>query len=234
MSEELNFQGFNKNTFKFFKQLSKQNTKDWFDEHRADYENNVLIPAMGFVSDMGAKLRSITPDVTAIPKIDKSIFRLRRDTRFSSDKTPYKTHMGIFFWEGSGKKLENPGYYVQLNGRSIFIGVGMHMFPTHLLRVYRDAIADPKLRKKIVKVIKGIEKNDAYKISGSHYKRVPKGYDPNTPNAELFLHNGLAAFGEYKIPDSAYSSEFIDYCFDHFKAMAGIHKWLHTIFYNSD
>ncbi|MEE8298440.1 MAG: TIGR02453 family protein, partial [Thermodesulfobacteriota bacterium] len=105
MNKKQGFHGFTKATFKFFKDLEKSNTKKWFEENRKIYEKNVLEPAQEFVMEMGERLKSISPKIVAIPKTDKSIFRIYRDMRFSKDKTPYKTHLGIFFWEGPKKKL---------------------------------------------------------------------------------------------------------------------------------
>ena len=96
MPPENRFNGFNRKTFKFFKDLEENNTREWFEEHRSIFEKNVMEPAQEFVMEMGERLKSISPKIVAIPKTDKSIFRIYRDVRFSKDKTPYKTHLGIF------------------------------------------------------------------------------------------------------------------------------------------
>ena len=110
MTKKLIFNGFTKETFRFFRDLENNNTKEWFQENRTLYEKNVMEPAQEYVMEMGERLKSISPKIVAIPKTDKSIFRIYRDVRFSKDKTPYKTHLGIFFWEGPRKKLGNPGF----------------------------------------------------------------------------------------------------------------------------
>jgi len=105
------FNGFPRQYFTFFNQLKKNNTREWFEEHRGDYDEFVLDPAREFVIAMGEKLRKIAPAVNAIPKINQSLFKINRDVRFSKDKSPYKTNMGIWFWEGRGKRMESSGFY---------------------------------------------------------------------------------------------------------------------------
>lgn len=102
------FENFPMKTVGFLKKLSKNNSKEWFEEHRDDYNSKFLEPAFQFVTEMGDKLSSIAPDIMAVPKIDKSVFRLHRDVRFSKDKSPYKTNLGIYFWKGK-RKWKAPG-----------------------------------------------------------------------------------------------------------------------------
>jgi len=226
MTKKQGFHGFTKETFKFFKDLEENNTREWFEENRALYERNLMEPAQAFVMKMGERLKSISPKVVAIPKTDKSIFRIYRDVRFSKDKTPYKTHLGIFFWEGPKKKLGNPGYYLQLDKSSILIAGGLYTFPNDLLKPYRDAISDAKKGSEIAKILKKVTKNSSYKLGGMHYKRVPRGYSSENPNADLLLHNGLYVYYEGPIPKEVHSSGFLDYSFGIFKDMLPLHNWI--------
>jgi uncharacterized protein (TIGR02453 family) len=226
MPPESRFNGFNRKTFKFFKDLEENNTREWFEEHRSIFEKNVMEPAQEFVMEMGERLKSISPKIVAIPKTDKSIFRIYRDVRFSKDKTPYKTHLGIFFWEGPRKKLGNPGYYLQLDKSSILIAGGLYTLPSDLLKLYRDAVSDSQKGTEIAKILKKVTKNPSYKLGGTHYKRVPKGYDPGHANLDLLLHNGLYVYYEGPIPKEVYSSDFLDYSFGIFKDMLPLHNWL--------
>ena len=228
MAEADEFSGFSKDTFKFLKGLEKNNKKEWFEEHRETFEEEVLQPSLSFIAAMGEKLSSIAPGIVAIPKTDKSIFRIYKDVRFSKDKTPYKTHVGIFFWEGKRKKLENPGFYLQLNKGSIYVAGGLYIFPKDLLKPYRDAVVDPKKGKELRSIIKKITKNGRYKIGDTHYKKVPRGYDPDHPNAELLLYNGIHAFCELPLPKEIYSSDFLDYCYGIFKDYSPLHAWVRS------
>jgi len=226
MPPESRFNGFTKVTFKFFKDLEENNKREWFEEHRTIFEKNVVEPAQEFVMEMGGRLRSACPRIVAIPKIDKSIFRIYRDVRFGKNKIPYKTHLGIFFWEGPRKKLGNPGFYLQLDKSSILIAGGLHSLPSELLKAYRDAVSDPKKGAEIAKILKKLTKNTSYKLGGMHYKRVPRGYDPDNSNVDLLLHNGLYVYYEGPVPKEVSSRDFLDYSFGIFKDMLPLHNWL--------
>jgi len=220
------FGGFTKDTFKFLKSLEKNNTKEWFEDHRETYEEKVFQTALSFISGMGERLRSIAPDIVAIPKTDKSVFRIYKDVRFSKDKTPYKTHVGIFFWEGKRKKLENPGFYLQLNKNSIFIAGGLYVFPKDLFKPYRDSVVHPKRGVELRRILNRITKNGLYRFGGSQYKRVPPGYDNGHKNSDLLLYKGCHAYYETSLPEEIYSSKFIDYCYDIFREFVPLHIWM--------
>jgi uncharacterized protein (TIGR02453 family) len=227
---ERTFGGFTNETFGFPKELGLSNTREWFYKNRGSYERHVLEPSQEFVVGMGERLKSLSPKVAAIPKTDKSIFRLYRDTRFSPDKTPYKTHIGILFWEGKGKKLESSGYYLQLNESSIFLGAGLYMFPGHMLRTFRVSVVDRVRGRELAKIIRKITGSGRYNLGGRQYKRVPTGYDKINPNAELLLYNGLYVYYETPLPPEIYSGKFLDYCFDVFREMSPLNKWLSGLY----
>jgi uncharacterized protein (TIGR02453 family) len=222
----LSFNGFSKETFRFFSDLEKHNEKHWFEENRGRFDKYVMKPAEEFVADMGKKLRSIAPRVVADPRRDRSIFRINRDARFSADKTPYKTHLGIFFWEGPRRKMDNSGFYLHLNKSTLFIGVGLHIFPKPLLEAYRESVVHPKYGTEMLTALRAATKNRTYEIGWRFYKKVPRGYESRHPNAEWLLFNGLGVYRESPLPGEIYSQDFIDYCFDIFRDMSPIHNWL--------
>ncbi len=220
------FNGFAKSTFKFFKDLENNNTREWFEGNRGVFEKNVLEPAQEFVMEMGERLKVLSPKIEAIPKTDKSIFRIYRDVRFSKDKTPYKTHLGIFLWEGPRKKLGNPGFYLQLDKSQIFIAGGLYQLPSDLMKPYRDAVSNTKKGAEVRKILKNISKNPSYNLGGNHYKRIPRGYDPDNPNSDLLLHNGLYVYHEGPIPKEVHSKDFLDYSFKLFNDILPLHNWI--------
>lgn len=226
MVDNNSFNGFTKSTFKFFKDLENNNTREWFEDNRVVFEKHVMNPAQEFIMEMGELLKPICPKIVAVPKVDKSIFRIYRDVRFSKDKTPYKTHLGIFLWEGPRKKLGNPGFYLQLDKSQILIAGGLYQLPSELAKSYRDAVSDSKIGPEIAKIIKKITKNSSYKLGGNHYKRIPRGYDPDNPNSDLLLHNGLYAYHEGPIPEEVHSRDFLDYSFKVFNDMLPLHSWI--------
>lgn len=226
ISNQNNFNGFFKETVQFFDRLKKNNEKDWFESRREDYKSYVLRPARAFVVDMGERLKEISPDIKAIPKANKSLFRINRDTRFSDDKSPYKTHMGITFWEGLRPRMECSGFYFHLEPPNLMLGVGIYMFPKQELFRFRKAVVDPESGVRLSRALKSIAKIEGGELGGRHYKRVPPGFDANHPNADLLLHNGLYAGKRVPIPMEFYSAELINYCFKNFKAVAPLHLWM--------
>jgi uncharacterized protein (TIGR02453 family) len=220
------FKGFSKGSLAFFQNLAKNNTKTWFEQHKNIYEEQVLVPARDFVMAMGAKLKKIAPRIQADPRVNKSLFRLNRDTRFSHDKTPYKTNLGLWFWEGTRPRMECSGYYFHLEPEKLMLGTGLYCFPKELLEVYRQSVVHPVQGRALAKVLKEIKKTEGYYYGGQHFKKTPHGYDPNHPNAEFLLFNGLYAGLEMAVPPEFFSGELVDLCFEHYKKMLPLHRWL--------
>ncbi|MBW2529538.1 MAG: DUF2461 domain-containing protein [Deltaproteobacteria bacterium] len=220
------FDGFSKGTVSFFRALSRNNDKGWFDAHRADYDEHVMGPARAFVTAMGAKLRKISPDVQAEPKVNGSIFRINRDTRFSKDKSPYKTNMGIFFWEGKRPRMECPGYYFHFEPPNLMLGVGLYQFPKDLLGPYREAVVDKKRGAALVRAIKAAQAKGPYELGGQHYKKVPRGFDADHPRADLLRHGGIYLGFTQKLPPELTSPKLVDWCLKHYRPMASFQRWL--------
>ena len=115
---------------------------------------------------------------------------------------------------------------MQLDKSQILIAGGLYQLPSELVKPYRDAVSDSKKGSEVAKILKKITKNSSYKLGGSHYKRVPRGYDSDNPNVELLLHNGLYLYHEGVVPKEVCSSKFLDYSFDVFKDILPLHNWL--------
>src|SRR5262245_1991586 len=201
MSQEFTFDGFPKECVKFFVHLAKNNNKLWFEAHREEYEDFVMEPAQRFVMAMGKRLQKLSPDINADPRVNRSLFRLNRDIRFSKDKRPYKTNLAAMFWEGSGPRMECSCYYFHLEPPNLMLGVGIYMFTPEMLETYRRACVHPKHGPALGKAVQQLLHNKGYALGGSFYKKVPRGYDPEHPNADLLLHHGLHAGLETKIPN---------------------------------
>jgi len=226
MPDASTFAGFPKELFAFYEGLERTNERLWFEQHRDEYERHVLSPARAFVTEMGERLRMIAPGVHADPRIDKSIFRIYRDTRFSRDKRPYKTHLGLWFWDGSRGRMDCSGFYIQIEPGEIFVGAGIYMFPRDLIETYRRAVVDDKLGARLARAVDAVLESSKYRLGNKHYKRVPRGFDPEHPNAELLLHNGLHVGFSCRPPKVLHMPRFPDYCFEHFHAMLPLHEWL--------
>lgn len=177
-----------KEAITFFKGLEANNNKTWFDAHRDDYQNNVLEPLKFLVMALGAAFTSKLPGLVADPRVNGSIFRINRDTRFSRDKSPYKTHAGAYLWIGPGEKLACPGLYFELTARQVFLGSGTYMFADSAIGAYRRFVAEKgnKLAAAIAKATMA-----GFELGGDKLKRVPSGFDPAHKHAELLKHKGL-------------------------------------------
>ncbi len=229
MPDAQKFSGFPKGCVKFFKDLKKNNSKPWFLDNKDKHISDVLEPSKDFVVAMGEKLRKITPAINADPRVNKSLFRIHRDTRFAHDKSPYKTHLGLWFWEGAGPRMECSGFYFHLAPPTLMLGAGYYVFPKPMLQRYREAVVDKSRGQALDRAIKSVAKAGDYALGGEHYKRVPRGFDPEAKNADLLRYNGLYAGIEMKIPQELYTPDIVEFCYNHFKNMAPLHRWLHGL-----
>ncbi len=221
------FKGFPKKGLDFFRDLRENNTRDWFAANKKVYLENVIAPAQSFINELGEKLSKTLVDIRydTTTAGSSSIMRIYKDVRFSKDKTPYRTRLGIIFWEGPGKKMDHPGFHVGLSDKMIVIHGGMYRFSKEILPKYRDAVITEESGNELTEIV-AILRKSGYLVGGSHYKRVPRGYDQDHERAEFLLHNGI--YAEYsEIPKNVISSpELIDHCFKHIKVMTPLHNWL--------
>ena len=219
------FNGFPKDTLKFLRGLEKNNKKDWFEAHRAEYDDYYIEPAKAFVEAIGPKLKKISKSLNAEPRINGSIFRINRDVRFSKDKTPYKPHVDLWFWEGKDRSWDCSGFFFRLTPKRLILGGGMHQFGKPSLDKYRKAVVDAKRGAQLQKIV-GQMKKAGYDVGGKSYKKVPRGFPAEHPRADLLLHGGLFASTEVAIPRELHSPKFVAFCEKHFKKMAPVHSWL--------
>lgn len=224
---EPEFVGFPKEMQVFFRDLASNNSKEWFEANRNRYERYVLEPSRSFVVAIGEKLRPIVPGIQAIPIANKSLFRINRDIRFSKDKTPYKTHMGLYVWEGDRpKRMECSGFYIHYDDGKVFLGGGLHDFPKDILKGYREQVANKTNAKELKKIIDTVSQHPEITVGGEHYKRPPSGYEVVPENETLLKYKGLFASLEPNLPDSFYKPEFLDFCFERYKVMLPLHRWI--------
>lgn len=201
--------------FEFLQKLSQNNTRDWFNQHKQQYEDRVRLPALDFIEDMEADLKSISPHFTAIAKKSGgSLMRVYRDIRFGKDKSPYKTNIGIQFRHERGKDVHAPGFYVHIEKDNCFLGAGIWRPDSKSLSKIRDYIcAKPDCWQKLMSDKKFINQ---YAISGDSLIRAPRGYDINHP----LIHDlkrkdfiGISAVDNVKILDKNFKKETVK----HFK-----------------
>jgi uncharacterized protein (TIGR02453 family) len=192
---------FTKQTFSFLSSLSENNTREWFEEHKQDYEDHVREPALDFIEDMAEEMPAISKHFLAVPKkAGGSLMRVYRDTRFARDKTPYKTNIGIQFRHKVGKDVHAPGYYVHIAPDECFVGIGLwHPEPDVLFKI-REGIL--KNSKAWVAARDNKAFNKHFSLEGDSLSNAPRGYARDHPLVEDLKRKdfiGLASLSKTEV-----------------------------------
>ena len=174
---------FTEDSLKFLAQLAQHNNRDWFAEHKTDYEVTVRSPALQFITDIADDLAAISPHFLAqAKKMGGSLMRIYRDVRFGKDKRPYKTNIGIQFRHELGKDVHAPGFYVHIEPGACFVGVGIWRPDATALGKIRDVIAEQPA--KWQDAIRGRSFKEHFELSGESLTRPPRGYAKDHPLLE--------------------------------------------------
>lgn len=219
------FAGFRPDLLDFLSVLARNNSREWFGAHRDQYERVLLERARAFVLAMAEQLPRLGPDIHAEPKVHGSILAINRDTRFSPDKTPYKTHLDLWFWQGSGPSRERPGYFCRLQEQSLILGAGMHAFSAEgVLERYREAVLDPERGGQLEQAAEAVGKE---LIGGRTYSRVPRGLPDDHPRADWLRHSALYAEVQVEPPPrELFGPQFPEFCMAHYERLAPLQQWL--------
>lgn len=170
---------FTKATFSFLRDLAENNDREWFAENKSRYEDHIKDPALRLISDFGPHLARISPHFMATPR---SLFRIYRDTRFSKDKSPYKTTAGIHFRHERSKDAHAPGFYFHLEPKRVFVAMGIWHPQSSALRGIREHIVEDPTGWK--RASRGKKFSEAFALEGDSLKRAPRGIDPEHPLIE--------------------------------------------------
>jgi uncharacterized protein (TIGR02453 family) len=167
---------FEKATLNFLQELAANNDREWFLENKHRYENDVLDVALRFIISMQDPLREIAPHFTAVPtRVGGSLMRVYRDTRFSKNKTPYKTNVGIQFRHERARDVHSPGYYLHVEPERTFVGVGMWRPDSDSLRRIRERIVARPAEWK--RAMSDATFNRYFTLGGESLTRPPRGFD---------------------------------------------------------
>lgn len=168
--------GFEQRTLKFLKELKANNTREWFKANKARYDEDVLDVALRFIISMQDPLEEIAPRFTAVPtRVGGSMMRVYRDTRFSKNKLPYKTNVGIQFRHEQARDVHSPGYYVHISPDEVFLGAGMWRPHPDALRSIRERIAAKPAEWLRVTSDRTFSRN--FSLGGESLTRPPRGFD---------------------------------------------------------
>jgi uncharacterized protein (TIGR02453 family) len=205
--------------FGFLADLKEHNDRDWFAASKGRYEADVLEPALAFIEDFEPHLHAISPHFRAdARRVGGSLFRIYRDTRFSKDKTPYKTSAGIHFRHERAKDVYSPGFYLHLAPGEVFAGGGIWHPDTPTVTKIREAIvADPEGWREATA---DVELGD-----GNALKRVPTGFDKDHPLAEDLKRKDFAAILRLSEAEAT-GDDFIDRYARACQSMAPVMRFL--------
>ena len=188
----------------FLEELQANNTREWFEANRTRYERDVQAPMLRFIGDLHPRLVRVAPGFAAdARKTGGSMFRIHRDTRFSADKSPYKTHVAARFQHRAQPKGEQgPTFYLHLEPGDSFGGGGIyHPAMPVLTRVRRAIVDDAKGWRAVKKT--GIE------IEGDSLRRAPAGFDPTHAFADDLRRKDLYAIEAFT-PREVCAADFLD------------------------
>ena len=211
--------------YRFFRKLAKNNNREWFNEHKDEYREQVLDPLVDFVNAMEPRLKKISTHFRAIPRTNGgSIFRIYRDVRFSKDKSPYKLHAACHFRHELGKDAHVPGFYVHISPGEVFFGGGIWLPPSPALNKIRETIVNNPGEWQRIRN-NGKLRSLCGGIAGDGLKRPPRGYDAAHPYIEDLKRKSFFAMREAS-PNIILQDNFIDEVEKTFKAASPLMKYL--------
>lgn len=205
---------FDTELFDFLRDLRQNNRRDWFQANKDRYEEQVKHPALQFISDFGPHLRKISGDFMADPRpVGGSLFRIYRDVRFSKDKSPYKTAVGIQFRHKQCKDVHTPGFYLHLEPDACFVGLGIWHPDSKSLSRIRAYLADDPTRWK--RTVGNKKFREQFDLVGESLKRAPKGFEPDDPMIEDLKRKDFIAstqLEENAVTGPGFLDEYVRMC----------------------
>ena len=213
-----------KETLDFLKKLDKNNNREWFNAHKADFvsaKDNITALTgymIGQIAKFDGEISGTLPE--------DCVFRIYRDIRFSKNKDPYKNNLGAYIAPG-GRKSMSPGYYFHIQPGQCFIAAGLHMPESSELLKVRKAIADRT--DEFFKILKAKSFRDRFgELNGEKLKTVPKGFPADHPAIEYLKMKSLTAYREYKTDKEALSKDYPKMLVGDAKAMYPLVTFLRT------
>ena len=201
---------FTEDLFKFLRELRVNNNREWFQANKERYESAVRNPALRFITDFGPYLKKVSQQFVVDPRpAGGSLFRIYRDIRFSRDKSPYKTHVGIHFRHRECHEgTHAPGFYLHLEPEGCFAGAGLWHPDAAALKRVRDAVINrPQAWKKAV--------GGKLQMEGEMLKRPPSGYASDHPLIEDLKHKDFIfsmPFSEPQVCGRQFISKYAEAC----------------------
>ncbi len=207
----MSFTGFPVAALDFYDDLEMDNTKSFWEAHKAVYKEAVEAP-------MKALCGELAPEFG-----DAKVFRPYRDVRFAKDKTPYKTHQGAFVSAGP-----STGWYVEISPRGTRVGAGFYEASGPRLAAIRDAMADDKTGAALDRLLKRLRK-DGFEIGGEELKTAPRGFDKDHERIHLLRRKQIVAGRPYGFEADAIGPGLVDRVRQDWRALRPLVTWLTTV-----
>ncbi|MFZ1730997.1 MAG: DUF2461 domain-containing protein [Bacteroidota bacterium] len=216
------FSGFPADTLRFLRELKKNNTREWFAENKDRYEQNVKEPMQMLLGGLAARLFMVDPEIVIEPK--KAMYRIYRDVRFSSDKSPYKIWIAAAFTFRGFDRKNDAAFYFHITPEELGIGGGLYAPQGDRLKNIRKAIdADAAPLRAILKDKK--YKRFFGKLTGEELARVPQGYDKEHPALDLLKKKQFLCWQTLPVA-LVTEADLLDKLVEHFSAMSPFVRWL--------
>jgi uncharacterized protein (TIGR02453 family) len=186
---------FTAKTVSFLRALKRHNDREWFRARKSEYEQHVRAPMIDVLARLTVDFRTFAPDLVSDPKV--SLFRIYRDTRFSSDKSPFKTAVAAHFPSRRFARNQGAGLYFEIAPGWVWIGGGVYMPSTPDLQAIRSQIAatHPRLHRLVTAAP---FKRAVGELTGERLTRVPNGYDKDHPAAHYLQFKQFIGGSEYQ------------------------------------
>jgi len=216
------FPGFPPEGIQFMRSLARNNKREWFQPRKPIFEAQVKEPMRQLVGAVNAAMAGFAPEYVTDP--DKAIYRIYRDTRFSKDKTPYKDHIAASFPRRGASA--GAGYYFAVSHKEVAIGGGIYMPAPETLRAIRTHLAEHYQDFRRIAQARAVKQLFGA-VHGEQLSRVPKGFDPGHPAADLLRHKQFLLYIELA-PDLATGPELYAEIVKRFRAMRPFLEFLNA------
>ena len=190
------------NIIRFLRDLNANNNREWFAENKTWYDQ-VRIEFEKLSKDLIVGISSFDEEIKHV-EVKDCVFRIYRDTRFSHDKTPYKTHFGVFIASAGGRKSQRGGYYLHLDPAGCFVAAGVWCPQPDLLKVLRQSVYDNIDELNEIRNSPSFSKYFTSFFEEDKLKTVPRGFPKDFPDAEMLKLKHYMV--EYKLDESIINS----------------------------
>ncbi len=226
-NEERQFTGFSRKTLKFLHGLKANNDKAWFKAHKSDYEEFVLQPFSDLVTDLGDFMLDIDLCFEITPAINKTISRIYRDTRFSKDKSPYRSTMWFTF-KNQNKDWTTLvcGYFFELSPASYRYGMGFYNAAPAIMSKFRQMIDENP--KEFARAISFLDKQKTFVLEGDKYKRIIDKTKPEKIQ-NWYQRKNVYLVCNRKIDEVLFSSNLVDDLTHGFGLIAPFYHYLEKV-----